>query len=1505
MIALLVLVALGALAVLVTVVTLPGLVREVLVWRLEAATGRPVAIGTLEIDLGTGAFAVHGFRMLDRDGKTVLAEFERLDGTLHHRSLLTFQVRVADLRLLNPTVRIVRVAADRFNISDLLERPRPAGGAFDLHVDRFTLVGGRASLEDRVLQPPRTWTADEITITAHDVGTMSAAGTASASTRLAGALVSASIEDLRLFPVHLRAGVNVRDVDLAVAGLYLPPNAALLPTRGDVHGSARLLLDARAGLRLDADVVVERMEARPPGDVDATLTAPRLDLAIRDLALDDDLAALGRLAVSGDLVLRDPVVADAEPLDIQALTATVEGFQRGAQPGRVAVTARLPAGAGLDADGTASLAPLAVALDVRLRAVALGRIAHWLPIAGRLRGLAEADAKLVAGQGRGRALSITGDLSVARPALLDGDEPRLAADRLVATGVEYTWPAALTVSRLRLERPAASVARDAQGRFPVTALFGRPEADAASTDAVDAPGAARAGPPAAFTFRLGEGRLVDGSLAFQDAATDGAPALRLQPVQVEVRSLAWPAGSTPVAVELSARLPGAGEATASGTVDLASRRVEGQVRLRNADLAIAAPWLPIAEPVAGLASADLAVTGPIEPAGLTIRGAASVDRLRVGAEQRPALTAVRVRVRDGVLEWPARLAVDRLVIAGPQVNVVRDERGDVALAEIVTLRSRAGGPTGAGEAGTTPWRVTLTETRIRDGAVTFLDRSVTPREGQAAPPAVTVRPVSLTVRDLAWPASGLATVDLTARMPAEGELSLTARLDLAARTGTGRLALRDAELAVLDPWLPVIARVAGRASASLELTGSLEPVALAARGAAAVDAVRVSAGAEPEMTIERVGATGVDFRWPARLAIDRLQVQHPWARVARDERGQLTLRALFAPRRRPPETPGPAGGGPPAPGWQISVREARFEDGATTIVDDVVEPAARFEIAGTRLVVRGFAWPGRRPTRVRLDTPLPGSGRLETRGRFFFEPARLELRARLVGVDLAPAQPYLPFRARVAGTADGTATIAASFEPFTLTIEGTASVREPALTDGRRPLVRADRAELAGVQFTWPPRLAVERLTLQRPWALVERNERRGFPLVGLLQPRRPPGERRRGRGASRPPTAAAGAGPPFRMEIGSLAMEDGFLRIVDHTTAPSFAAELSGVALAAEGFAVNVERRARVTLRGRLGQDAALGVQGEMAALGTPRYLDASLQAENVDVTRLNPYLDQVIGWVARQGRLTATLQYQVEGDDLRAFNGLVLSGLEVERSRPESEVRRRLGVPLDLAVSLLKNPFGNINLSLPIGGETSSPDFDYGDAVWSAVRNSVIRLVVLPFSLVGRLAFNEDSTIESIRINPITFEPGSARLTDAATQQLERLAALLRDKPELGLLLRPVATVTDANRLKQQALDERLRALARDDSPEARRAAVLQLHDELYPRREPPPTPEQALRRVQRAAPVPEAALEKLVAQRQASARQALVGAGVPAERLTASDRPAAVEGEGAGRVEFEITR
>src|SRR2546427_11153261 len=84
-----------------------------------------------------------------------------------------------------------------------------------------------------------------------------------------------------------------------------------------------------------------------------------------------------------------------------------------------------------------------------------------------------------------------------------------------------------------------------------------------------------------------------------------------------------------------------------------------------------------------------------------------------------------------------------------------------------------------------------------------------------------------------------------------------------------------------------------------------------------------------------------------------------------------------------------------------------------------VEPAARFQIRGTRLELRDFTWPVRVPAEVALATPMPRGGRLEGRGTFQVDPSRMDVAVTLIDVALAPAQPDLPVRARVSGSLDG------------------------------------------------------------------------------------------------------------------------------------------------------------------------------------------------------------------------------------------------------------------------------------------------------------------------------------------------------------------------------------------------------------------------------------------------------------------------------------------------------
>src|SRR5262249_57234113 len=117
-----------------------------------------------------------------------LAGLDRLEGRFHRRSLLRLHLWIERLVLTEPHVRIVRVAPNRFNISDLLERPG-SRRLFDVSIDRFTISGGGVVLEDRVLTPARTWRSQSIQLDAHDLTTLAPRGTALGSATIAGALV--------------------------------------------------------------------------------------------------------------------------------------------------------------------------------------------------------------------------------------------------------------------------------------------------------------------------------------------------------------------------------------------------------------------------------------------------------------------------------------------------------------------------------------------------------------------------------------------------------------------------------------------------------------------------------------------------------------------------------------------------------------------------------------------------------------------------------------------------------------------------------------------------------------------------------------------------------------------------------------------------------------------------------------------------------------------------------------------------------------------------------------------------------------------------------------------------------------------------------------------------------------------------------------------------------------------------------------------------------------------
>jgi hypothetical protein len=442
------------------------------------------------------------------------------------------------------------------------------------------------------------------------------------------------------------------------------------------------------------------------------------------------------------------------------------------------------------------------------------------------------------------------------------------------------------------------------------------------------------------------------------------------------------------------------------------------------------------------------------------------------------------------------------------------------------------------------------------------------------------------------------------------------------------------------------------------------------------------------------------------------------------------------------------------------------------------------------------------------------------------------------------------------------------------------------------------RVDVAGLDAEWPRRVTVARVGIERPWALLEREADGTIPVLRLL-PVRPAG----GAPAPGPARAEGGATAPV-VTVGSLAVEEGFVRVVDRTTRPAFVEEVSRIVLTGRGLGTARDSRGQVALTGQLTGGAPFEVKGTVGAIGYPLNFDLTGKLTDFPLSRVNPYSNQLIGWIARRGAFGATLHYRVTDNRMEGTNDLLIGQPEYVPSRSGDEVRERVGVPFGLLTSLLKNAKGEIRLSVPVSGDLGSGQLDLTDAFWAALRETAISVMALPVSWVGKIFYTEDARIETVQIWPVYFEAGSTRFVRDFDRHADRLATFLRDAPGVTLAMKAVHTVEDIAALKRLAVRQRIEAAAREPGQTVE-AVAARLFAERFPGQAAPSGLEALLTALARAEPNPDAAARELAARRMEVTRarlQATKGA-ANADHLRVTEGVVPVEASGEGRVEFEI--
>ncbi|MDB6045571.1 MAG: hypothetical protein JWM63_4122 [Gammaproteobacteria bacterium] len=292
-------------------------------------------------------------------------------------------------------------------------------------------------------------------------------------------------------------------------------------------------------------------------------------------------------------------------------------------------------------------------------------------------------------------------------------------------------------------------------------------------------------------------------------------------------------------------------------------------------------------------------------------------------------------------------------------------------------------------------------------------------------------------------------------------------------------------------------------------------------------------------------------------------------------------------------------------------------------------------------------------------------------------------------------------------------------------------------------------------------------------------------------------------------------------ISIGRVQILDGSANYADFWIQPNFAVGIQTLNGSINGLSSDPRSRAKVQLDGKVDRYAPVHIAGEVNLLTASVYSDIKMSFKGLELTTMTPYSGHFAGYKIDKGKLSVDLSYKVEQRKLVAEQRFVIDQLQLG-DRVDSPDAVKL--PLRLAVALLKDRNGVIDLPLPISGSLDDPQFKLGSILWKAVVNLLVKVATAPFALLGHLFGGGEE------MNFIDFPAGSAQVDDAARQKLTGLTKALQERPQLQLDL-PIVFSQQLDRpvLAARVLRQKLLARERSEHPpkkqddEAARDAAL----------------------------------------------------------------------------------
>lgn len=179
---------------------------------------------------------------------------------------------------------------------------------------------------------------------------------------------------------------------------------------------------------------------------------------------------------------------------------------------------------------------------------------------------------------------------------------------------------------------------------------------------------------------------------------------------------------------------------------------------------------------------------------------------------------------------------------------------------------------------------------------------------------------------------------------------------------------------------------------------------------------------------------------------------------------------------------------------------------------------------------------------------------------------------------------------------------------------------------------------------------------------------------------------------------------------------------------------------------------------------------------------MSVNYSIDKMRISDFNPYSKFYVAHAFVEGLLFYQSTNTIHSGQLQSTNIMSIKKIEVTKKIKGVGLYE---LPLRLAIAILRDRKGNIDLNIPVEGDLKDPTYKLGKVIWQIVKNLVVKAATAPFRLLAAAFGGNEEDLKYIRFEYLQKQFGPRQM-----KSLDLLGKALAEKPELKVSLVQVAS-------------------------------------------------------------------------------------------------------------------